>query len=602
MASAKNKYYPALSYAVKVSLIIFLTEALIMLLFAVFPIESDIYKVFIDSFFLVILLTPAIYALVYLPLLKEIRLRVDAQSGLEEANRKLNSHARDLERLVDEKVLEKRHTEEQYKALLENSNDIIIIADQDMKTVFWNRLAEESFGYSRQEAVGKALSLIVPEKYREAHEKGFKRFLESGNLKRGKLYDAEGLKRDGTLFPVEISVSSHELGGRRFVTAIIRDTTERRRAEERVKEQVKRLTALQKVDMAISSSLDLRLTLNVLLDQVTETLDVDAADILLFNPSTLCLEYNAGRGFRTDALKYTRLRVGEGYAGKAAYEGRTVCIKDLKAEDGELKRAPLLRQEGFVSYCAVPLFSKGGLKGVLEVYHRSNFEPAPELFDFIDSLALQAAIAVDNAAMFNEAKRSNLELALAYETTLEGWSMALDLRDKETEGHSRRVTEMTVRMAREMGLPEAEFVHIRRGALLHDIGKMGIPDAILLKPGPLTDEEWAIMKKHPVYAYEMLLPIAYLRPALDIPYCHHEKWDGSGYPRGLKGQEIPLSARVFALSDIWDALRSDRPYRPAWSDEKAREHIISISGKELDPEVVKVFLKNECGKNLYSPS
>ena len=202
----------------------------------------------------------------------------------------------------------------------------------------------------------------------------------------------------------------------------------------------------------------------------------------------------------------------------------------------------------------------------------------------------QAAIAVDNAAVYEDLHQSNAELTLAYDKTIEGWSRALDLRDKETEGHAQRVTEITLRLAKAMGIGDAELVHIRRGALLHDIGKMGVPDDILLKPGKLTDEEWVLMRKHPQLAYDLLSPITYLRTALDIPYCHHEKWDGTGYPRGLKGEQIPLVARLFAVVDVWDALRSDRPYRPAWDEEKVREHILAGSGTHFDPKVVETFL------------
>jgi len=182
------------------------------------------------------------------------------------------------------------------------------------------------------------------------------------------------------------------------------------------------------------------------------------------------------------------------------------------------------------------------------------------------------------------------ELRVAYDATIEGWSRALDLRDKETEGHSRRVTAMSLRLAEDMGISGADLLHVRRGALLHDIGKMGIPDSILLKPGPLTEEETTVMRRHPSYASEWLAPIDFLRSALEIPYCHHEKWDGTGYPRGLKGEEIPLAARVFAAVDIWDALRSDRPYRAGWPDERVIGHIRSLAGTHLDPAVVKAFL------------
>ncbi len=192
-------------------------------------------------------------------------------------------------------------------------------------------------------------------------------------------------------------------------------------------------------------------------------------------------------------------------------------------------------------------------------------------------------------------ERANLEqahdeLAQAYDETLKGWSLALELRDNETQGHSRRVTEMTVSVAGKMGVSDEELVHIRRGALLHDIGKMGIPDNILHKPGPLSDDEWTIMRKHPVYAYELLYPIAYLRPALDIPYCHHEHWDGAGYPQGLKGDTIPLAARIFAIIDVWDALRSTRPYRQPWPTEKVLTYLEEQRGTHFDPHIVDIFL------------
>ena len=188
-------------------------------------------------------------------------------------------------------------------------------------------------------------------------------------------------------------------------------------------------------------------------------------------------------------------------------------------------------------------------------------------------------------------QRLNAELLHAYDETLEGWSRALDMRDRETEGHTRRVTEMTLRLASGLGFTDEQLVHVRRGALLHDIGKMGVPDAILLKPGPLTAEEWAIMRLHPGHAYQMLAPIAFLRPALDIPYCHHERWDGAGYPRGLRGDQIPFAARVFAVVDVWDALRSHRPYRSAWPDAQVRAHLLAEAGRHFEPRVVEAFLK-----------
>ncbi|MCA2002347.1 MAG: HD-GYP domain-containing protein, partial [Chloroflexi bacterium] len=200
-------------------------------------------------------------------------------------------------------------------------------------------------------------------------------------------------------------------------------------------------------------------------------------------------------------------------------------------------------------------------------------------------------IAIDNVHSFEGLQRSIADLTLAYDATIEGWSRAMDLRDRETEGHTQRVTSLSEQLAKMAGMNAEQLVHLRRGALLHDIGKLGVPDLILFKPEGLTEEEWKIMRMHPQYAYDMLYPIEYLRPALDIPYCHHEKWDGSGYPRGLKGEEIPLAARIFAVADVWDALTSDRPYRPAWEKEKALKYVNEEAGKHFDPRIVEFFNK-----------
>ena len=233
---------------------------------------------------------------------------------------------------------------------------------------------------------------------------------------------------------------------------------------------------------------------------------------------------------------------------------------------------------------------EGQLIGVLDVLFRRPFSPSDDWLTFCEALAGQAAMAIESCRSFEDLQRTNLELSLAYDRTIEGWSRALDLRDKETEGHTQRVTEMTVHLARLAAVPDSTLVHVRRGALLHDIGKMGVPDGILLKPGPLTESEWEIMRLHPVFAVKLLSPIEYLRPALDIPYCHHEKWDGTGYPRRLKGEQIPLVSRLFSVVDVWDALRSDRPYRKGWSEERVREHLTREAGKGLDPDAVALFL------------
>jgi putative nucleotidyltransferase with HDIG domain len=374
------------------------------------------------------------------------------------------------------------------------------------------------------------------------------------------------------------------------ISEIAGNAIHRMQLHEQTQNQLQRLSALHQIDLAITSSLDLGNTLQVLLDQVITQLGVDAACVLVFNPHEQIFEFAASRGFTTDALRETRLHFGEGYAGRAALNQQTIYVPDLKAHHTDFMRSPSFAAEGFVSYYAVPLVAKSQAKGVLEVFHRSLLEHDPEWLDFLEALASQAAIAIENASLFNDLQRSNIELNLAYNSTLEGWSRALDLRDRETEGHSQRVAEITLRLARAMSVEEPDLVHIRRGALLHDIGKLGIPDYILLKPGPLSEEEKDTIQKHPTIAFEMLVPIAHLRPALDIPYCHHERWDGSGYPRGLKGEQIPIAARIFAVVDVWDALTSDRPYRKRWSEEKARAYIQEQAGHYFDPRVVDAFI------------
>lgn len=366
---------------------------------------------------------------------------------------------------------------------------------------------------------------------------------------------------------------------------------EKARLLEETERRLKYLHALRRVDKTINTNPDLRVTFNVILDQLIEHLGIHAADILVLNQSLQALEYAAGRGFRFTTAEGSRLRLGEGYVGQALLDKRPIHISNLPEMGTAFLRTPLLANENFKAYFSIPLIIKGQIKGLLEVFHREPLYPDRDELDFMETLAGQAAIAIENTALLESIQHTNQELRLAYDATIESWARILDMRDKETEGHSQRVARATVHLSRAMGVHEAELVHVHRGALLHDIGKMGIPDHILLKPGPLSDEEWEIMRRHPVNAYEMLSPIEYLRPALDIPYCHHEKWDGTGYPRGLRGEQIPLSARIFAVIDVWDALRSDRPYRPALPENKVYTYIREQAGKHFDPGVVQMFFE-----------
>jgi len=480
-----------------------------------------------------------------------------------------------------------QESEERYRLLFETSIDAFLLSTTNGSVQAANPAACRMFGWTEAEIkqIGRngvvdrsdpRLSAVLEERAEKGYFRGELTFV----------------RKDGSKFPGEMSsaVFKDNQGNER-TSMVIRDITERKRAEEKIRQQLTRLAALREIDQAINSSFDLSVSLSILLPHAIKLLSVDAATVLKLNPEMNLLEFAAGHGFRTNAIKSARVKLDESYAGRAVLERRIVQIPDLARGSDSLFLHSFLKEEGFVSYYGAPLIVKGKVIGVMEVFSRSAIARDQDWFDFFTVLTGQAAIAIDNLTLFNELQQSNLGLRLAYSATIEGWSRALDLRDRETEGHTQRVMEKTIELARIMGLAGERLVNIRHGALLHDIGKMGVPDSILHKPGDLTEEEWAVMRKHPTLAHELLAPIHYLKEeALEIPHYHHEKWDGTGYPRGLKGEQIPLAARIFAVVDVWDALRSDRPYRGKWSKEKTRDYILEQSGKHFDPKVVEAFL------------
>ncbi|MBI3150688.1 MAG: GAF domain-containing protein [Chloroflexi bacterium] len=351
--------------------------------------------------------------------------------------------------------------------------------------------------------------------------------------------------------------------------------------------QLDHIQALHDIDMAITSNEEIGTVSGKVLDQAISQLEADAATLLVWNPVLNTLNSTARRGFRTSqsTAPFARLDdyITEGLLGRHDI----LAIPDLMHKNKAVN-VPL--NEDFQAYFSAPLFAKGEFLGLLEIYHRHPHYPNASWVTFLENLAGQAAIAIHNSNLIQHLQNKNLELSVAYDTTLEGWAKALELRDMETEGHSRRVTDLSTRLAKRLGVPETEIVHLRRGAWLHDIGKIGIPDNILRKPGPLDETEWKIMRRHPELARQFLSSIPYLQQAISVPYSHHEKWDGSGYPLGLKGEEIPLQVRIFSIIDVWDALSSDRPYRKAWTKEKALQYIEEQSGHSFDPNVVLVFL------------
>ena len=353
--------------------------------------------------------------------------------------------------------------------------------------------------------------------------------------------------------------------------------------------QLKKIETLRAIDQAITTTTDLEVVVEIILDQCIGQLKVDSATILLFDSNVNLLQLMKHKGIIGIPVTDEMTGIKDSVLESVVRNREMIHATDSTSDKSE--RLVQLSQMGVKDYYALPLVTKGEIKGVLEIYHHSIINPDNEWLAFLKMLSTQAAIAIENANLFKNLQKNNFDLLLAYDETLEGWAKALDMRDSDTEGHTRRVVEISLKLARALGISEGELMQIRRGAMLHDIGKIGIPDDILRKPGKLTEEEWDIMRKHPVYAYNMISPIEYLRPALDIPYCHHERWDGTGYPRGLKEKEIPLSARLFSVADVYEALISDRPYRKAWTKEKALEYIRDESGTYFDPNIVEVFLE-----------
>ena len=336
------------------------------------------------------------------------------------------------------------------------------------------------------------------------------------------------------------------------------------------------------------------------MDRITTRLEIHAADVFLYKDKSI--KFAAKRGFKEnhyhDNLDTKDLQL----VNDIVSTRKIRRINDLNGIDTKYLISIFNKEPKFNTYLGIPLVINNEVKGVLEIFPKDSLEIDQDFLDYLKSLATHAAIAIYNAELFNNAKVANIDLTKAYDATIEGWSHTMELRDSYTEGHSQRTAELTIELAKSMGIAEDEMVHIRRGVLLHDIGKIAIPDSILLKEGPLSPEEQQIMEKHPIYAFEFLSNIDYLKNSLDIPYYHHEKWDGSGYPKGLKGEDIPLQVRIFAVIDVWDALLSDRPYRKAWKVKNVIEYIKEQSGKHFDPQVVNAFLELDmCKKLLLDP-
>ena len=364
--------------------------------------------------------------------------------------------------------------------------------------------------------------------------------------------------------------------------------------------QIQRLSTLRKLDDTILSNLDTKNLIDLLLVEFTSSLGVDGAAITIYNPDPD--QENVYISYGTSEPDENYAAESAGYANSCS---GVLVIQNAKKGIHSQRTYPAhhpIQDPTMVGYAVSPLKNREIQLGIVEVLSKKEILWDREQIEFFEVLTNQLAIAIDKLNMVTNLRLSNENLMRAYQQTLEGWSRAMDLRDQETENHTQRVTALTIKLAERAGFSGEELLQIRRGALLHDIGKLGVPDEILLKEGSLTEDEWKIMRQHPEQARLLIEPISYLRPAMKIPYFHHEKWDGSGYPQRLRGEEIPIEARIFSIVDVWDALTSDRPYRKALAPNVTARYIREQAGHHFDPQIVELFLDLLVTENFLSAS
>lgn len=495
-----------------------------------------------------------------------------------------------------------QESQSRLEAIINTAINAIITTDDQQRIILFNPAAEKVFGYSAAQIIGQPLNALVPERYRNVHNLHIQAFGQSGISSRthGVLDVVSGLRSNGDEFPMEAYISQSVVHEQKYFTVILQDVTERRHAEEALLRRASELESLVELSTSLRAASTVAEMIPIAIREAAKVVRAANGSIFLMEQASGELVSRGWYSAETDSFiqvgeeKATRHTLYEGVTGYVARTGQ-IFSTDHMHEDplpvfvaGENERL-----QGMNSGISLPLRAHDSIVGVLHVALREKRSFTDTEISLLTAIAEMVGNALQRAALIEKTLLQTEELAAAYDNTLAGWARALELRDELTEGHTRRVTALTIRLAQAMGIPPAEIVQIQRGAILHDIGKMGIPDEILLKRGPLTLEESVVMRRHPQSAFDMLYPIAFLRPALEIPYCHHEKWDGTGYPRGLKGDEIPLAARIFAVADVWDAITSDRPYRAAWPRQKALDYMRSESGQYFDPHILETFFSLE---------
>ncbi len=473
-------------------------------------------------------------------------------------------------------------SETRFLTAIENIPYEIWAIDQDGRYVIQNKVSKQHWG----DVIGKlAEETDIPRKFSQRWINNHKRVLQGETITYEYTREVNGVNSDLFLMLTPIYMGNKVTGG--FGLNI--DLTEQKNAQRRVQAELEKINILREIDKRIIQHMNMTDTLDFVARKIKELLNLDAVAIHLLNITDDRLEPTASSGIKLANLTCPNLVKKKSLCWEVIHNNQMLTNKDPKYQE-LVGNCPCIKSGDYKTYIGLPIHAESGNRGVIEVYKKEEIQFDEDWMDFLVTLVGQAAIVMDNALLFSNLEEKNRELITAYEATIAGWSQALELRDKETKGHSDRVLKLATELAIRTGIPDEQMEDFRRGVFLHDIGKMGIPDSILLKPGPLSDDEWIIMKQHPKYAYDLLSEVDYLKPALDIPYSHHERWNGSGYPQGLQGEEIPLAARIFAVVDVWDALISDRPYRPGWDEKEVKNYLRENEGVLFDPVIVEIYL------------
>jgi PAS domain S-box-containing protein len=497
-----------------------------------------------------------------------------------------------MARSIQERQAALQESEQKYRLLTDLSNDAVYVEYQG-QLVLVNQRFSSTFGISSTDLVETPLhflSFVLPGSRSTISEAHTSILRNQSNSRR---YEFTALNHAGWVMDFEASAAPIPYQGGTAILVILRDITERKRSEQNEREQRDLAEALRDTASALNSTLNFEEVLRRILENIRRVIPYTTATIMMIDKDRQSIYIAAEEGYiEHDAQSWVKNFSAPieqlPTLQRMFTTGAPLAIPHIPHFTDWVELGPTTWS---LSYVGAPIRVKGQILGFINLDSSIpgffNAFHAEQLQAFAD----QAGIAINNAQLMGQLQQTNLDLLTAYNTTILGWAKALELRDYETQGHSQRVTDLTLSLAEQMGIEEPQLTHIRYGALLHDIGKLGIPDAVLFKHGPLTEAEWRTMRMHPVYAHQVLAHIPYLAASIEIPYCHHEHWDGSGYPNGLKGEQIPLAARIFTIIDVWDSLLSNRPYHNAWSKQDALVYMNNQSGKIFDPTILRVFIE-----------